>query len=104
MTWLDGWLAPVAKSSNNKREEQRGDTQARHYHERRYGTHGAEPTPRALDPGDPRSGRRHAAERGPRDARSDPGRPQRGEGRGAWKAIRHRANHDRPHLRAEEPG
>jgi predicted dehydrogenase len=44
-----------------------------------------------------------ALERRPRDARPDPGRPQRREGRRAGQGARHRALDDRPRRRAGQP-
>ena len=61
------------------------------------GPHGLPPAPRALDPRDPRAGRRAARRRrDPGAGRADPRRPQRGQARRARRQARHRALHDRP--------
>ena len=68
----------------------------RPHHERRHRPHGAQPASDPLDRRDPRAGRRPLEERRPRDARSDPGRPQRRESRGAREAIQRCALDHRP--------
>ena len=68
------------------------------------GRMGLQPASGPLDRGDPRAGRGRARQRRPADARSDPGRAQRRQGRGAGRGARHRALDDRPRRGAGQPG
>ena len=74
-------LAPGSNRTHRGRADHPADHPARpahrrHHHERRLGPHGLSAAPRALDPRDPRAGRRAPRRRrDPRAGRADPRRP-----------------------------
>ena len=83
--------APARQQPDSLRSKPHDDPTPRPHHERGHRPHGAEPASDPLDRRDPRPGRRGACQRRSRDARSDPGRARRRQGRGAGETLQCRA-------------